>query len=369
MKRMAVVLSFVLLLPGVIRSQELFRTPLAAADMAGRQAVVETSLGTFVIQLMPELAPNHVGYFMKLANEGAYAGTIFHRVIRYGLIQGGDPLSTDRARASEYGTGGLDALEPEISQASFTAGVVGAVLVPGRPNSAGAQFFVCASDQTALDGQFTVFGRVVEGLAVVQEISAVAADADGHPSSRTTIDAVTIRNTPPVPFAADSPQELSSRRVVLETSLGNIELEMLADLAPATVRYFLRLADAGVYDNVQVHRVVPGFVIQTGAQAYRDLPLTVAQRDLVHPLEAEFSDTPNVEGIVSMARGEDPASATTSFFICVGNCRMLDGQYTVFARVVSGMDVVRQIAAVDTDGERPRTPVVVTRALLIGDGG
>ena len=66
--------------------------------MTGKQAVVETTAGTFVIDLRPDLAPNHVGYFMKLAGEGAYANTLFHRVVRNGIIQGGDPLSKDPAK-------------------------------------------------------------------------------------------------------------------------------------------------------------------------------------------------------------------------------------------------------------------------------
>ena len=113
----------------------------------------------------------------------------------------------------------------------------------------------------------------------------------------------------------------------------------MPDKAPETVRQFLRLAAAGVFDGVAVHRVVPNFVIQTGALAFRNVPLTAAQNKLVRDLQPEFSDTPNVPGIVSMARGDDPASASTSFFICIGECRSLDGKYTVFARVVSGLDV------------------------------
>jgi len=92
--------------------QASFSNPYLPDQMRGKQAVVETDMGTFVLELLPDLAPNHVGYFMKLAGEGAYDGTIFHRVIRYGLIQGGDPLSTDPAKAAEYGTGGLKVLAP-----------------------------------------------------------------------------------------------------------------------------------------------------------------------------------------------------------------------------------------------------------------
>lgn len=331
--------------------------------MADKQAVVETSRGRFVIQLRPDLAPRHVAHFMSLAEDGSFVGTTFHRVIRYGLIQGGDPYSRDPARVSEYGTGGLDKLEPEFSDEPFTMGAVGAVLVPGQPNSAGDQFFVCASDQVALNGQFTVFGRVVEGLEVVQDISAVEAGPEGLPAERITIDGVTIRDTPPVRFVNDTAVELAEYRVTLETDRGEIELEMLPGVAPETVRQFLRLTEAGVYDEVGVHRVVPGFVIQTGALAYR-APLTISQQQLVHDLAPEFSDTPNVAGIVSMARGDDPASASTSFFICVGDCGQITGQYTVFARVAAGMDAVMRIAGVPVDGETPTTPVVVRRARI-----
>lgn len=356
-----VALGVVLLGALVSARQASFSNPYLPDQMRGKQAVVETDMGTFVLELLPDVAPNHVGYFMKLAGEGAYDGTIFHRVIRYGLIQGGDPLSTDPSKAAEYGTGGLKVLAPELSRESFTAGAVGAVLVPGDPNSAGAQFFVCATDQTALDGQYTLFARVVDGLEVVQAISAVEADANNMPTSRIAIRSVTIRDTPPVPFVNDTPAELSSYVVTLETTLGAVELEMLADVAPETVRQFLRLSEAGVYDGVLVHRVAPGFVIQTGALAFREKPLTITQQALVKDLPPEFSDTPNVPGIVSMARGEDPASGSTSFFICIGQCRALDGQYTVFARVQSGMDVVERMATVELDGETPRTEIRITQ--------
>src|SRR6476661_2147658 len=76
-----------------------FKTPLTAAEMTGKQAVVETTAGTFVIDLRPDLAPNHVGYFIKLARDGAYVNTLFHRVVRDAIIQGGDPLSKEAVPA------------------------------------------------------------------------------------------------------------------------------------------------------------------------------------------------------------------------------------------------------------------------------
>jgi len=348
--------------------QTFFTTPLTVAQMTAKQAVIETSMGTIVIELLPAKAPNHAGYFIKLARDGGFAGTTFHRVIRYGLIQGGDPLSKDPAKAAQYGTGGLNVLRPEINDEPMTAGAVGAVLVPGRPNSAGAQFFICASDQVALQGQFTVFGRVVEGIDVVQQISAVAADAQQRPAERVVIKTVTIRDTPPPvkdPLVEATAAELAGYRAVLETTKGEIELEFVTDKAPETARQFLRLSAAGVYDGTPFHRVVPNFVLQTGALAYRDKPLTMSQNALVHNLQPEFSDVPNVPGIVSMARGEDPASATTSFFICTGECRALDGKYTVFARVIRGMDVVQAIAATPVDGETPTEKIVLTKVRIV----
>jgi peptidyl-prolyl cis-trans isomerase B (cyclophilin B) len=344
-----------------------YQATLTLDQMKGKQAVVETDAGMFVIQLLPEAAPNHVAYFMTLARDGSYAGTIFHRVIRYGIIQGGDPLSKDPARAAQYGTGGLNRLRREPNAEKHTTGAVSAVLVPGNPNSAGAQFFVCASDQPALDGQFTVFGRVAEGLEVVQAISATPANEAGRPEKRIAIKAVTIRDTPPPapePFVAATVAEMATHQAVLETTKGQIVLQFMPDRAPETVRNFLRLAQAGVFDGVGVHRVVPNFVIQTGALAFRQTPLTPAQARLVRNLPPEFNATTHELGVVSMARGEALDSATTSFFICIGLCRSLDGQYTAFAKVVSGLETLQAIAGAPVDGETPREAITVTRVTL-----
>ena len=333
------------------------RPPLA--ELTNKQAVVTTSAGTFVIDLRPDLAPGHVAYFVKQAKAGAYNGTIFHRVILRGLIQGGDPLTRDPAKSKLYGTGGLGVLKSEISAEKHTRGAVSAVLQRNKPDSGGSQFFVCASDQPALDGQHTIFGRVAEGMDVVQQISETPADAEGRPKDRIEIRTVVIRDTPPPepePFASETPATLAQYRAVLETTAGPVTIEFLPDKAPEHVRSFLRLASAGVFDGTSFHRVVRGFVVQTGWLTTRG-PLAEKQQKLVRPLQPEFSDTPHVKGILSMARGDDPASATTSFFIVTGNASSLDGKYTVFGRVVDGMAVIDAIEQTPLNGEAPVTRI------------
>jgi cyclophilin family peptidyl-prolyl cis-trans isomerase len=345
-----------------------FRTTLSVAQMTGKQAVFETSTGTIVIDLRPDLAPNHVGYLMKLAGEGAYDGTIFHRVILRGIIQGGDPLTKDPAKPALYGTGGLGVLQGERSGEPFTRGAVAAALRPNQPDSGGAQFFICVSDQPSLAGQFTIFGRVSEGMDVAQKISEVPADEKHAPLERVTIRTVTIRDTPPpepVPFAGETPAQLSQHTAVLETTLGNVTIAFDADKAPEHVRNFLQLAQAGVYDGTAFHRVVPGFAAQTGALTSRSAPLTEKQQKRVHTLQPEFSDIKHMKGVVSMARGADPASASTSFFIVTGAAPTLDGKYSAFGRVVDGMDVVDRINAAPLNGEAPVTRIDLIKVRII----
>jgi cyclophilin family peptidyl-prolyl cis-trans isomerase len=332
------------------------RTVLAQAAPP-QQAVFETSAGTFVIDLAPDAAPNQVAYFIETSRRGGYDGTTFHRMVRNGMVQGGDPLSKDPDKRSQYGTGGLNAVKAEARAPKMTRGSVAAVTIPGKPDSAGAQLFIVLADQPALDGQYTVFGHVSDGMEALMKISETPVDATGLATERAEIRHVTIRDTPPEPFISDSAEDLARYRAVLETSAGPITIELFAQKAPETVRQFLRLADAGVYSGTAFHRVAPGFVIQTGALSSRVAPLTEQQQKLVHNLQPEFNDTKHVKGIVSMARGDDPASASTSFFICTGTSAALDGVYTAFGRVVDGMTAVETIEAAPRTGETPNARI------------
>ena len=340
-----------------------FTSTLPPAEIQDKQAVLETSYGTIVFDLLPEAAPNHVAFFITRAREGAFNGTTFHRVIARAIIQAGDPLSKDPAQSGRYGTGGLNQLRFEPNGEKHTRGAVSAVLVPGNKDSAGSQFFICVSDQPQLDGQYTVFARVAEGMPVALKISGVAATGD-VPAERIVIKSVTIRDRrppPPEPFSTESVADLAKTRVVIETPLGNMTAEFFPDRAPMHVRQFLRLAAAGVYDGTAFHRIARGFVIQGGYLPTRATPVDENQQAFVKTLAPEFNDTPHELGTLSMARGDDPASASTSFFIVLARTTSLDRQYTAFGRIVSGLEVVEKIAAVPVDGETPVSRVEVTR--------
>jgi cyclophilin family peptidyl-prolyl cis-trans isomerase len=344
-----------------------FKTTMTVDEMKGKQAVVETAMGTFVIQLVPEAAPNHVGYMITRARAGAYDGTTFHRVVKYGIIQGGDPLSKDPAKTAQYGTGGLGLLDAENNAETMTRGAVAAVLQPGKRDSAGSQFFVVVTDQPALDGQYTIFGRVVDGMEVVQKISEAPTDANGRVTNRIEMTRVTIRDAPPPepePFTTESVEDLARYRAVLETSQGPITLAFLPDKAPGHVRNFLRLASLGAYDGTAFHRVVRGFVLQGGMLNTRTDPVPQRAQRYVRTVAPEFNDTPHMKGTLSMARTDDPNSASTSFFICTGPAPSLDGKYTVFGRVIDGMAVVEAIDAAPVEGEAPRQRIEVTRVTV-----
>jgi peptidyl-prolyl cis-trans isomerase B (cyclophilin B) len=344
-----------------------FVNPFSADELRNKQAVIETPMGAIVLELLSDAAPTHVAHFIQTARDGGYDGTLFHRVIKHGIIQGGDPLTRDPAAKDRYGTGGLNRLRRELNQEKHTRGAVSAVLIPNRPDSAGTQFFVCIADQPALDGQYTVFARVVEGILVAQKISEVAVDDKGAPVERMAMTRVTIRDRPaptPEPFATETAATLAQYRAVLETSLGEIAIEFTPDKAPEHVRNFLRLAAAGVYDGTSWHRVVRGFVVQTGHMPTRREPLNETQQRLVHDLKAEFNDQIHELGTVSMARLAEPDTANTSFFIVTARAQMLDQKYTVFGKVVRGLDVVQKIEAAPVNGETPVERIELTRVRI-----
>jgi cyclophilin family peptidyl-prolyl cis-trans isomerase len=138
---------------------------------------------------------------------------------------------------------------------------------------------------------------------------------------------------------------------IITTKFGDIEVELYSDSAPKTVENFKALTKKGFYDGLIFHRIVPGFVIQGGDPYTRDI--TNRRRwGTGGPgwnIKAEFNKNTHARGVLSMARSQDPDSAGSQFFIVLKDSNFLDGQYTIFGKVKSGMDAVDKIATLKTD--------------------
>jgi len=160
-------------------------------------------------------------------------------------------------------------------------------------------------------------------------------------------------------------------RAVIETKLGEIEIEFLADKAPGHVKNFLDLAGKGFYDGTTFHRVIPGFMIQGGCPNTKNPKgsrATHGTGDAGYKIKAEFNDTSHKRGVVSMARSQDPHSAGSQFFICVGDSTFLDRQYSAFGRVVRGMEVAEAIVNAPRDPRDNPTDRIDMKVRVIAAG-
>jgi peptidyl-prolyl cis-trans isomerase B (cyclophilin B) len=145
-------------------------------------------------------------------------------------------------------------------------------------------------------------------------------------------------------------KKMADTKAVIETKLGNIELKFFPDVAPNHVDNFIQLAKTGFYGETIFHRIIPGFMIQGGDPNSKNHDKSShGMGGPDHKVKAEFSDKPHKRGILSMARSGQPDSAGSQFFICVADAAFLDGQYSVFGEVVSGMEVVDKIVSQPRD--------------------
>ena len=140
-------------------------------------------------------------------------------------------------------------------------------------------------------------------------------------------------------------------KVIVNTNLGNIEFELLSDIAQETVRNFIKLAKSGFYDGTLFHRVIPKFMIQGGDPNTKESDKsTWGTGGPGYNIKAEFNSRSHLRGIVSMARSSDPDSAGSQFFIVTSDSTFLDREYTVFGQVVDGMEVADKIVELPRDG-------------------
>jgi len=166
------------------------------------------------------------------------------------------------------------------------------------------------------------------------------------------------------PFDGASLETMAGQCVTLETELGAIEIAMMAENAPQATRNFLNLSAVGALDTTTFSRVVKGFVIQGGnLQTSEKWSEALAQR-MSHKLPDEPGLVKHVRGIVSMARTDEPNSATTHFFILVAPAPHLDSKFAAFGTVTKGMEVVDAINTAPGDGEKPDKAVKINRAVV-----
>lgn len=161
------------------------KTPSAKTDTSkGPRAIIKTKFGDIELKLYPDVAPKHVENFIKLAKDGFYNGTIFHRVIPGFMIQGGDPNTKDSLKKETFGQGGPGyTVKAEFSDLPHKRGIV-SMARASDPDSAGSQFFIVVEDSRFLDRKYTVFGEVTKGIGVADKIVNLPRDERDNPKER-----------------------------------------------------------------------------------------------------------------------------------------------------------------------------------------
>ena len=364
------------------------------------------NFGQIVIRLCPDVAPETVKNFKKLVSEKFYDGLTFHRIAKDFVIQGGDPEG-DGTGGSENTIKGEFAANGFANRLKHTRGVL-SMARANHPDSASSQFFICHKDTAqvaALDGNYAAFGYVVLGMNVVDAIASSATDFDEKPLTDVVMKSVRFATIPEeatgtTPPMVVIPETIAPSQSIPHDSLdfsqidpakanvsesatdyvkitvkdhGDIIVRLFPDVAPTTVQNFKKLVSEHFYDGVIFHRVIEDFMIQGGD------PDGNGQGGSDTPIAGEFTangfvnNLKHIRGVISMARSNDPNSASSQFFICHKTNEMtqnLNGNYAAFGYVVSGIGVVDAIASVATNSkDRPLTNVVMesVRFVTVGE--
>ncbi|MBD3174788.1 MAG: hypothetical protein GF320_06395 [Armatimonadia bacterium] len=349
----AVLALMILLAPA--SSQEAGAGPCVVITLAGDQSVV--------IELHEDDAPETVANFLRLVDDRFYDGLTFHRVEDW-VVQTGCPEGD--------GSGGPPwTITREISGHPNVRGAVGMARVGDDPHSAGSQFYILKEDSTHLDGEYAVFGRVVEGLEAVDQVqvgdvvSSVRREGaetdpprpDSPPPAESQpeegpepmpIDAQYLEGAPEYSIAdlAHAPADSANPGLRLILAGGDeIIIELRADAAPETCAHFAGVVASGFLDGVYFHRS-DEMCIQGGDGT------TAGKAPWPETVDLEVSGLPFVPGSVGMARTQDPHSASSQFFICKTEATHLNDGYANFGHVLKGLDAAlsmpeRQLGAGD----------------------
>ena len=329
-----------------------------------------------VIDLFEDLAPTHVNNFIFLARQGFYDNLTFHEVLPGIRVRSGDPTAGDPNATWPSDAGYvLDASADDGLSGSAPTVTSEAMIAMWRDDTgvSSSQFFITLAPPQNTAEAVTAFGQVVSGIQplyafgsrdpgaiptppagpkivtiritegasvadsnvqadVQQQASASASDPESQPEPQ--------EDASPRPTSWDSPPaftlegDVDYHATIEMVGGGVIEIDLFEELAPQHVNSFVFLARQGFYDTLTFHRIIHGFMAQGGD------PTGTGAGGPGYSIAAEFNDTPHVRGILSMARSADPDSAGSQFFIVYDDAPHLDGAYTAFGEVTSGMEIV-----------------------------
>ena len=322
--------------------------------------------GTVALTIDADIAPVTVTNFVNLANADFYDGLTFHRIINGFMMQGGDPEGTGMGGSAqniqgEFTSNGIS------NSIAHTRGVI-SMARTNDPNSASSQFFIMHETASHLDGDYAAFGWVTEGMEIVDAIcmSTKVEDMNGTVLAQNQPVIKDLRitgklaestsssgNNTPTQTPAQSTDLLTRDSEGLLSGKYNIEIEIEeygtialtldADIAPVTVTNFINLVKDDFYDGITFHRIISGFMIQGGD------PLGIGIGGSSQKIQGEFAQNgiennlAHTRGVISMARSNDPNSASSQFFIMHQDAPHLDGAYAAFGQVTSGIEVVDAI--------------------------
>lgn len=208
--------------------------------------------------------------------------------------------------------------------------------------------------------------RIVAAIFVVVSVAAAASAQSNatEPPKKANARATESTNTAE-PFDGATVEKMASQCVTLETEVGAIEIAFMPEVAPEAVRNFLNLSATGALDTTTFSRVVKGFVIQGGNLSTSEKWSAELAKRMSRRLPDEPGLVKHVRGIVSMARTDEPDSATTHFFILVGPGPHLDSKFSAFGTVTKGMEVADAINQAPVEGDKPEKPVKINRAVVV----
>jgi peptidyl-prolyl cis-trans isomerase B (cyclophilin B) len=322
----------------------------ASPYLSGRHyaELVIRDYGTIYLELDADTAPISVTNFLNLANSGFYDGLTFHRIIEGFMMQGGG-FDAEGSQKKADSIKGEFAKNGVTNNIDHDRGVI-SMARASEFNSASSQFFIMHKSNPNLDGVYAAFGHVIKGMDIVDKIceNTPVQDANGSVALADRPVIQSIREVDAASLAdleLDAPLYLSGLHHVelVIKDYGTISLELDADTAPISVTNFINLAKEGFYDGLTFHRIIEGFMMQGGGfdQAGNYKPSDNIKGEFAQ--NGVTNGIAHDRGVISMARANDPNSASSQFFIMHKKADHLDGAYAAFGHVTEGMDIVDKI--------------------------